>query len=294
MSFEEALLSPLHQVSGGHIWCEGAAWLQPPGQLLFSDVKKNALYLYHPDSHETELVTDYSHFANGNYPLANGNVVTCEHGRRCLSIRHKDNLALAKVLVDKYDGKRLNSPNDVVERRSDGTIWFTDPPYGILSDAEGYKSESQMVGCYIYCYDPHDDSLTIASTDIQRPNGLVFSPDETTLYVADMSIVDFPTQGLKHLKAFDVHGKVLSQGRLVYQVEHGIPDGMTMDHFGTLYCSSSEGVLVLNRDMVLVGRIPVPETVSNCTLNHDESTLYITASTSVYAIDLNCQILAEL
>ncbi|MEI8634305.1 SMP-30/gluconolactonase/LRE family protein [Vibrio sp. PP-XX7] len=261
---------------------------------MFSDVKKSALYLYDPETQTTGQVTDYSHFANGNYTLSNGDVVSCEHGRRCLSVRSKDNLAALKILVEKYDGKRFNSPNDVVERKSDGTIWFTDPPYGIINDAEGFKSESQIVGCYIYCYDPADASLTIATSDIQRPNGLVFSPDEQTLHVAEMSIIDFPTQGLKHLKAFDVDGKIPKQGRLVYEVEKGIPDGMTMDAHGTLYCSSAEGILVLNRNMQLIGKIPVPETVSNCTFTPDESTLYITASTSVYAIDLDCPGLAKL
>ncbi|SHO55323.1 SMP-30/gluconolactonase/LRE family protein [Vibrio quintilis] len=294
MSFKQAIISELTRVSEGHIWCEGAAWLQHSRQLLFSDVKKNAMYTYDPQTRQTELVVEPSNFANGNYVLSNGNVVTCEHGRRCISLRHRDNLASARILVEKFDGKRLNSPNDVVERQSDGTIWFTDPPYGITSDEEGYKSESQIIGCYVYCYDPADDSLVIATTDVQRPNGLVFSPDEKTLYVADMSVVDFPSCGLKHLKMFDVEDKRLLNGRLVYQVAQGIPDGMTVDRYGTLYCSSAEGILVLDRHMNLMGKIPVPETVSNCTFNDDETVLYITASTSVYCIELDCQTLAKI
>ncbi len=292
MSYKEAILSELVKVSGGHIWCEGAAWLQHLDQLLFSDVKKNAMYVYDPKSKETTLVTDQSNFSNGNYALSNGDVVTCEHGRRCLAIRSKDNLSVAKIIVDKFDGKRLNSPNDVVERKSDGTIWFTDPPYGIISDEEGFKSESQMIGCYVYCYNPATNYLNIATSDVQRPNGLVFSPDESTLYVADMSIVDFPTQGLRHIKSFDIEGEKLVNGRLVYEVEKGIPDGMTVDNFGTLYCSSAEGVLILNANMVLIGKIPIPESVSNCTFDDVQKTLYITASSSVYAIEIDCEALS--
>lgn len=294
MVFQDAILSPLRQVSSGHLWCEGAAWLPHSCQLLFSDVKKNALNIYDPHTKKTREITGYSHFSNGNYTLASGDVVSCEHGRRCLSVRHKDNLATASILVDKYDGRRFNSPNDVVERRSDGTIWFTDPPYGITSDEEGFRSESQIIGCYVYCYDPDSNTLTIATTDVQRPNGLVFSPDEQVLYVADMSVIDFPTYGLKHLKAFDVQGQTLKNGRLVYEVEKGIPDGMTVDRYGTLYCSSADGILVLSPQMALIGKVPVNETVSNCTFNQDETTLYITASTSVYSIDLDCRILSKL
>ncbi|WP_220149617.1 SMP-30/gluconolactonase/LRE family protein [Psychromonas sp. B3M02] len=294
MSFSSAMLSELTLVSGGHIWCEGAAWLPHSKQLLFSDVKKGVLYLFDSNTQETILVTEQSNYANGNYTLSNGDVITCEHGRRCISLRSKDNLAIAKVMIEKLDGKRLNSPNDLVERKSDGTIWFTDPPYGITSDEEGYKAESQIIGCYIYCYDPSRDTLTIATSDIQRPNGLVFSPDESILYVADMSIVDFPTQGLKHLKAFDVDGCRLSNGRLVYEVEQGIPDGMTVDKFGTLYLSSGEGVIVLNKKMQLLGKIFTSETVSNCTFDDQEKTLYITASSSVYAIEIDTKVLSHL
>ncbi|MEJ6120521.1 SMP-30/gluconolactonase/LRE family protein [Vibrio sp. 2-Bac 85] len=294
MPFSEAIVSPLRRVSEGHIWCEGAAWLPHSNQLLFSDVKKGALHLYDVDTQSTLLVTDQSNYANGNCTLSSGDVISCEHGRRCISLRSKDNLAIAKVIIEKLDGKRLNSPNDLVERKSDQTIWFTDPPYGIISDDEGFKSESQIVGCYVYCYDPKTEQLTIATTDVQRPNGLVFSPDESILYVADMSIVDFPTQGLKHLKAFDVNGSTLSNGRLVYEVEHGIPDGMTVDQFGTLYLSSSEGILVLSKEMQLLGKIATTETVSNCTFDSAEKTLYITASTSVYAIDIDTACLSKL
>ncbi|MGX9417816.1 SMP-30/gluconolactonase/LRE family protein [Vibrio sp. WJH972] len=295
MSFKSALDSELSVISSGHCWCEGVAWMPHSSKLIFSDVKRNCLYYYDESTQETVLVTDQSNFSNGNATLCNGNVVSCEHGRRCLSIRKSDDLATATVLIDRFDGKRLNSPNDVIERKSDGTIWFTDPPYGIISDDEGFKSESQIIGCYVYCYDPVTQVLTIATTDIQRPNGLVFSPDESILYVADMSIVDFPTCGNKHIKAFDVSGNKLSNGRFIYEVQNGIPDGMTVDRFGQIYSSSAEGILVINPTTGhLIGQIDVPEMVSNCTFNEDETRLYITASTSVYAIEINTQLISKL
>jgi gluconolactonase len=295
MSFTRALKSDLSVLSSGHWWCEGAAWIGHSSKLLFSDVKRNSLYYFDQNTLETVLVTDQSHFSNGNVVLSNGDIVSCEHGRRCLSIRKSNDLAAARVLVDRFDGKRFNSPNDVIERQSDGTIWFTDPPYGIISDHEGFKSESQIIGCYVYCYDPKTESVTLATTDIQRPNGLAFSPDETILYVADMSIVDFPTCGNKHIKAFDVIGKQLANGRFIYEVEKGIPDGMTVDQFGQIYSSSAEGILVIEGSSGrLLGQINVPEMVSNCTFNDDESRLYITASTSVYSIDIDTQLISTL
>jgi gluconolactonase len=295
MSFTRALKSDLSVLSSGHWWCEGAAWIGHSSKLLFSDVKRNCLYYFDQNTLETVLVSDQSNYSNGNVILDNGDIVSCEHGRRCLSIRKCDDLSIAKVLVDRFDGKRFNSPNDVIQRKSDGTIWFTDPPYGIIGDHEGFKSESQIIGCYVYCYDPKSDLVTIATTDIQRPNGLAFSPDESTLYVADMSIVDFPTCGNKHIKAFDVDGKRLVNGRFLYEVEKGIPDGMTVDRFGQIYSSSADGILVIEASTGrLLGKINVPEMVSNCTFNDDESRLYITASTSVYAIDIDTALISKL
>lgn len=288
MSFSHAIKSDLKVVSSGHVWCEGAAWMQHSSKLLFSDVKSNKLFYYDEVTDSTVLVMDESHFSNGNTVLANGDIVSCEHGRRCLSLRKAEHLDKPRILIEKFEGKRFNSPNDVTEKVSDGTIWFTDPPYGIINDNEGYKSESQIIGCYVYCYDPNTQSVNIATTDIQRPNGLAFSPDEKTLYVADMSIVEFTMSGMKHLKAFDVENNRLVNGRYIFEIQEGIPDGMTVDKNGLIYCSSAEGIIVINPEtQSQVGKIPVPEVVSNCTFNQTQTRLYITASTSVYCIDLD-------
>ncbi len=269
--------------------------MQLSSKLFFSDVKENKLYYYNEITNETVLIMEESNFSNGNVVLSNGNIVTCEHGRRCLSIRSSDLLDKPKVLIDKFEGKRFNSPNDVVERKSDGTIWFTDPPYGIISDNEGYKSESQTIGCYVYCYDPRSNTINIATTDIQRPNGLAFSPDESVLYVTDMSIVDFPKSGKRHIKSFCVDGNELVNGKYIFEVNYGIPDGLTVDRHGQIYCSSAKGIMVFNPTKnKLIGKIPVPEIVSNCTFNDKQTKLYITASTSVYCIDLDVDIISKI
>lgn len=149
-------------------------WLPQEDAVVFSDVKGNRMFRWSRRG-ELSLYRSPSHYANGNARDGEGRVVSCEHGRRGISRTESD--GEVRLLIDRVDGKRFNSPNDVAVR-SDGTLWFTDPPYGIIGDEEGYKSESQVVGCYLYSFDPRDGSLTIAACDLQRPNGLAFSPDE--------------------------------------------------------------------------------------------------------------------
>lgn len=145
-----------------------------------------------------------------------------------------------------------------------------------------------MIGCYVYRFDPADGSLTAAATDVQRPNGLAFSPDESRLYVADMSIVDFPTQGRRHLAAYTVvNGRTLTNPTVLAVIEPGIPDGFRVDRAGRIYCSCEDGIIVLNDAGRRLGKIPVPERVSNCTFGGpDEDELFITATTSLYHVRL--------
>ncbi|ACT14706.1 MULTISPECIES: SMP-30/gluconolactonase/LRE family protein [Pectobacterium] len=271
----------LERLCSPAIWAEGPVWLPQQDAVVFSDVKGNRMFIWSRNG-DVALWRFPSHYANGNALDAQGRVVSCEHGRRGISRR--ENNGDIRVLVDRIDGKCFNSPNDVAIR-SDGTIWFTDPPYGITSDDEGYKSESQVIGCYVYCFDPRDGSLSIAASDLQRPNGLAFSPDETHLYVADMSIIDFPTLGRRDLRIYPVEGKHLGAGQFFARVEPGIPDGFCVDRTGNLFCSCADGILIFRPDGHQIGKIDVPECVSNCTIGGPEGNeLYITATTSLYRI----------
>lgn len=275
----------LGKIDARAVWSEGPVWIRKGGYLVWSDVAANRMLCW-SEKEGVRVFRDPSNYSNGNALDLEGRLVTCEHGRRGISRTEKN--GEVKVLVDRFDGDhRLNSPNDVVVK-SDGTIWFTDPPYGILSNREGYAAQSQIVGAWVYRFDPRSQDLEVAAYDVQRPNGLAFSPDETVLYVADMSIVEFPTKGFRHLRAYDVvNGKNLVGGRMIAEVSPGIPDGFRVDQEGRIFCSSEEGIQVLRPDGTRIGTILVPEKVSNCTFGGEENdTLFITATSSVYFVRL--------
>lgn len=281
-----------HQLVGSHfeieelfdkaIWAEGPAWVAHQQALFFSDVKGNTMYRWQAET-GTQVYRSPSHFSNGNAVDLAGNLVTCEHGNRAISLTDKE--GNYRLLVDKIDGKRLNSPNDVVVK-SDGTIWFTDPPYGILSDAEGKKSASEVIGCYVYRFDPTTEEINIATFNTMRPNGLAFSPDESQLFVADMSCVEFNADGLHHLVVFDVEGKRLKNRRDVAEINPGIPDGFRIDKQGVIYCSCENGIIVLLADGTELGRFIVGKPTSNCSFGDDNKTLFITASNSLYRLTI--------
>ncbi|EOS93876.1 SMP-30/gluconolactonase/LRE family protein [Erwinia tracheiphila] len=263
------------------IWAEGPVWLPQQDAVVFSDVKGNRMFCWQRRG-ELTLWRASSNFTNGNARDSEGRVISCEHGRRCISRTEFD--GSVTLLVDKVDGRRFNSPNDVVVC-SDGTLWFTDPPYGITSDIEGYHAHSQVIGCYLYCFDPASGRLSIAASDLQRPNGLAFSPDESLMYVADMSIVDFPTLGRRELRVYTVDGNRLSNGRAFAEVAPGIPDGFCVDRRGNIWCSCADGVIAFDSSGRAIGKIPLPECVSNCTFGGpDGDELYITATTSLYRV----------
>ncbi len=272
----------LEELFSDAVWAEGPVWLPQQQAVVFSDVKGNTMYRW-TEQNGTQILRSPSNFSNGNTVDAEGNLITCEHGRRAIS--KTDKQGNVRVLVDKLEGKRFNSPNDVVVK-SDGTIWFTDPPYGILSDAEGKKSPSEIIGCYIYCYDPKTDEINIATFNVMRPNGLAFSPDEKQLFVADMSVVEFEKEGLHHLVVFDVEGKRLKNRRDVAEINPGIPDGLRIDKQGVIYCSCESGIIVLLSDGTYLGRFIVDKATSNCTFGDNQKTLFITASNSLYRLTI--------
>lgn len=266
------------------IWAEGPVWLPKENAVIFSDVKGNCMYKWKANQGIT-IFRSPSDFANGNAVLPDGSLVTCQHGSR--SISHTDLNGTINTLTTTFDGKRLNSPNDLVVK-SDGSIWFTDPPYGILSNHEGYQAPSEIVGCYIYCYYPEDNKTYLATFNTMRPNGLFFSPDEKTLYVADMSSVEFSQQGLHHLVAFDVVGHQLQNRRTICEITPGIPDGFCLDKNELIYCSCEDGVLVITPQGKYIAKIHIGKTVSNCTLGGvHQNELYITAKNSLYRLTLN-------
>ena len=275
--------SQLRRLCSPAVWAEGPVWDARQDRIIFSDVKGNRMFYWQRNGN-CGIWRAHSNYANGNARDQQQRIITCEHGRRGISRTEND--GSVTLLVDKIEGRRFNSPNDVVVK-SDGTVWFTDPPYGITNDEEGYHAESQVVGCFVYCFDPQTSRVTIAASDTQRPNGLAFSPDEKYLYVADMSVIDFPQQGRRELRRYNVNGQQLSAGETFAEVRPGIPDGLCVDNSGNIYCSCEDGIIVFTPRGEITEKIPVPERVSNCTFGGpDNNELFITATTSLYHICL--------
>lgn len=281
----EPLLRPgaeLKKLCTGAIWSEGPVWWDD-GSVTWSDIPNNRMLKWCSGEGMTVFRSPSSH-TNGHTRDREGRLVSCEHSGRRISRTEADGTVV--TLVDRFEGKRLNSPNDVVVK-SDGTIWFTDPPYGIISDYEGVKAESEIGANHVYRFDPTSNSLEIACNDFQRPNGLAFSPDEKLLYVSDTSRSHDP-DGNHHIRVFDVaDGRYPRNGRVFAVIEPGLSDGFRLDVNGNIFTSSADSIQVYAPDGTRLGKIFVPEVISNCTFGGaDRSTLFITASTSLYSIEL--------
>lgn len=281
----EALLradAVLQRLCTGAIWSEGPVWWDD-GSVTWSDIPNNRMLKWSPAEGMTVFRSPSNH-TNGHTRDREGRMVSCEHSGRRISRTELD--GTVATVVDRFEGKRLNSPNDVVVK-SDGTIWFTDPPYGIISDYEGVAAESEIGANYVYRFDPADGSLAIACDDFQRPNGLAFSPDESLLYVSDTSRSHDP-DGNHHIRVFDIKdGRYPTNGRVFAVIEPGLSDGFRLDVAGNLFTSSADSIQVFAPDGKRLGKIFVPEVISNCTFGgRDRSTLFITASTSLYSIEL--------
>ena len=223
-----------------------------------------------------------SNYSNGNTRDREGRLVTCEHGaRRVTRTEHDGSIT---VIADSYKGKRLNSPNDVVVK-SDGTIWFTDPSYGIMSDYEGHKGEMEQDGCHVYRFDPKSGKLTVVADDFDKPNGLAFSPDESMLYVADSACAHEPEKP-RHIRAFKV-GKdnTLKGGKAQFILKQGFPDGFRVDTDGNVWTSAGAGVDVFAPEGDLLGRINFPQGVSNLVFGGPKrNRLFITCTHEVYSM----------
>jgi gluconolactonase len=250
---------------------------------VFSDIPNERLLRYVPGSGVSTFRAP-SNFANGNTRDRQGRLITCEHGTRRVTRTEVD--GQITVLADRFEGKRLNSPNDVVVK-SDGSIWFTDPTYGILSDYEGYRAEPELPTKNVFRLDPESGELTVVVDDFGQPNGLAFSPDESLLYVADSASSHDETWP-SHIRVFDVvDGTRLANGRVFAVIDKGLPDGFRVDLAGNIWTSAGDGVHCFAPDGTLLGKILVPQTVANLTFGGPRrNRLFITATTSLYAVYL--------
>ncbi|HWO09225.1 MAG TPA: SMP-30/gluconolactonase/LRE family protein [Polyangiaceae bacterium] len=270
----------LEKLHTGTRWAEGPCYFADTGVLIWSDIPNNRMLRYVEGS-GVDVFRQPSHCSNGNTRDRQGRLVTCEHETRRVTRTEWD--GTITVLADRYQGKRLNSPNDVVVK-SDGSIWFTDPPYGILSDYEGNKSASELDGNYVYRLDPASNALCVVANDFDRPNGLAFSPDEKQLFVVDSGRP-------RHMRAFDVtDGQRLAGGRIFAECDAGSFDGFRFDTEGHLWTSTKAGVSCYAPNGELLGRIRIPEAVSNLTFGGPKrNRLFITATTSLYSLFVNAR-----
>ncbi len=263
-------------------WAEGPAWFAAGRYLVWSDIPNNRMMRFDEANGNVGEFRKVSNNSNGNTVDRQGRLVTCEHGaRRVTRTEHDGSIT---VLADKYDGKRLNSPNDVVVK-SDGSIWFTDPPYGILFDYEGHLSTMEQDGAHVYRIDGTTGALTRVATDFEKPNGLAFSPDEKYLYIADTGITH-KVNGPKYIRRFEVtaDGSKLGKNHIFADCNSGLFDGFRIDSDGRIWTSAGDGVHCFDPDGTLIGKILIPELVSNvCFGGPKLNRLFICGTTSLYS-----------
>ncbi len=261
--------------SGGR-WLEGPAY-HPAGRfVLFSDIPNDRVLRYDEVSERTDVFLTPAGFSNGRTVDRQGRFVACEHGeRRVTRIEHDGSVT---VLAAAYQGHRLNSPNDVVEH-SDGSIWFTDPSYGIHTDYEGHEASSEINSRNVYRIDQDGSDLTAVVDDFAQPNGLAFSSDERRLFIVDSQ--------RNHIRVFDVdHGKL--RGGDVFCADDQGYDGIRFDHLGRLWGAAHDGLHCYDPDGTLIGKLRLPEITSNLTFGGGQRNhLYITATTSLYSLRVN-------
>jgi gluconolactonase len=259
-------------------WTEGPAYFPAHQTVVWSDIPNNRIMRYDEMSGHVGVFRHPSGYSNGNTLDLQGRLVTCEHGHRRVTRTEHD--GTITVLAEEYQGKRLNSPNDVVVA-SDGAVYFTDPTYGIEGYYEGFAAESEIGASHVYRVDPITGTLEIAAGDFDQPNGLAFSLDERLLYVSD-------TGGPEHMRVLDVDdaGK-LHGGKEFARPTVGVFDGFRLDEHGRIWTSAGDGVHVYDPDGTLLGKVKVPETVANVTFGgYKRNRLYMCASTSLYAVYL--------
>jgi len=274
-------IAKIETLYDGCRWAEGPVWFADGGYLVWSDIPNNRLLRWTPGM-GVDVFRANSNFTNGNTRDREGRLVSCEHGGRRVTRTEPD--GSITVIADSYKGKRLNSPNDVVVK-SDGSIWFTDPSYGILSDYEGYKADQEQEGCFVYRVDPQSGAIEAVVTDFVKPNGLAFSPDESRLYVAD-SGASHDTDGPHHIRSFAVGAdNSLSGGKVFAEVSPGVPDGMRFDTEGNLWSSSQNGIICFSPEGEALGKIKLPTMAANLTFGGARrNQLFITATDRLFSV----------
>jgi gluconolactonase len=276
----------LEELHTGCRWTEGPVWFSDHDCLYFSDIPNERVLRYLATDHSVSTYLQPSRFANGHTRDRQGRLISCEHGPRRVTRTEPD--GSATVLADRFEGKKLNSPNDVVVK-SDGSIWFTDPSYGILGDYEGKKSESEIGACHVYRIDPASGEVTMVADDFVKPNGLAFSPDESILYIADTGISHDP-KGPKHIRALKVNadGKSLGASKVFAVCTAGLFDGFRVDRDGRIWSSAADGVHCYTPGGDLIGKIKIPEIVGNvCFGGPVRNRLFICGCTSLYSAYLS-------
>jgi len=272
----------LERLHTGCRWTEGPAYFPAGRYLVFSDIPNNRLLRWDETTGVTGVFRQPSGYANGHTLDRQGRLLSCEHGHRRVTRTEPD--GSITVLADAYDGKRLNSPNDIVER-ADGSVWFTDPAYGIDSDYEGHRATSEIGACHVYRIDPVTGGIAIVADDFDRPNGLAFSADERQLYITDSA--------RDHIRLFSVKSGVTNDGRLeggaVFATcDAGTFDGIRLDSGGRIWVAAGDGLHCFDPDGTLIGKLRVPETVANLVFGGPQrNQLFITATTSLYSIRVN-------
>ena len=286
-------LAKIERLAHGFRWAEGPVWLGDTRQLVWSDVPGNVMYKWDEETGATSPFRKPSHMGNGNTRDRQGRLLTCEHqARRVTRTEHDGRIT---VLADAFNGKRLNSPNDIVVK-SDDSIWFTDPSFGILSNYEGDKAEPQLpTNVYRIAA---DGTLSVAAEGINQPNGLAFSPDESILYIVESRATP------RKILAYDVVGDTnsannqrLANRRVFIDAgPGGTPDGFRLDIDGNLWCGwgmgsqQLDGVHIFNPQGQLIGRIELPERCANlCFGGVHRNRLFMAATTSVYSLYVNTQ-----
>lgn len=276
----------LEELYSACLWAEGPVWCEDWGHLIWSDIPNNRMLRWSPET-GVSVFRRPSNFANGSTRDPEGRLITCEHGTRRVVRSEPD--GTMTVLADSFEGKKLNSPNDVVVH-ADGSIWFTDPTYGILSDYEGYRAEPEQPRRRTYRIDGSTGRITAVADDFVQPNGLAFSPDFKKLYIAD-SGRSHDNEAPHHIRVFEVRedGR-LTGGAVFAEIDTGVPDGFRFDSDGRLWTSAGDGVQCFDPDGTLLGKILIPQTVANLTFGGPmRSQLFIAASRSLYAIHVNAR-----